>query len=186
MFGAGVCDSGELEIVPVLEDQFSFESGLQGWSVLVSDLGMPPAEWSVTQSADQAASGAGALRIQLAPQGVGPRVMLQRPFDLEPDTEYDLQLTFQTGTEEVAATAWSLLGDADPIPWDDASGLPTLGPLTATGSSGTVTWGEQSATLGVRTRSDSGRIWVAFGLLATSAEARTYWIDDLKVTVRRR
>lgn len=185
VFFAGVCDPGDIDILPVLEDSFSFEVGLEGWSVVASDLGTPPATWSVEVSTEQSTSGASALKVGINNTGGQARVFMKRPFDLEPETEYQIDVRMQLASQDAgAANAWNVVAGASLLEPLDAAGLAVIGTTDNETSEASLQWSERSGILSIRTGPESGRVWISAGVWATSAFDRTYWIDDLAVVVR--
>lgn len=185
IFFAGVCDPGDIDILPVLEDSFSFEVGLEGWSVVASDLGSPAATWSVETSSEQSTSGSNALKIGINNTGGQARVFMKRPFDLEASTDYQIDLGFQLGSSDAgAANAWNVVAGASTLEPVDGAGLAVLGTTENRAGEATVQWSERAGILSVRTGPESGRIWISVGVWATSAFDRSYWIDDLAIVVR--
>jgi len=186
VFFAGVCDPGEISIVPVLEDRFSFEAGLAGWSVVASDLGSPPGVWSVEASSEQAVTGSESLKLSLDNTGGGAKLFVKRPFDLQPSTDYQIEVNFQLASADAGdLNLWNVVSGATTAEPLDGAALVALG-TTANGQATVagVVWSPRNGTLAVRTGPDSGRVWIALGISATSAFSRSYWIDDVSVVVR--
>ncbi len=181
---AGVCDPGSLEVQPEVEERFSFEADLEGWSVAASGLGEPPAAWGAGRSTDQAFAGDAAVSLSLDNATSQGRVFLRRRFDIAPATDYAVELSFALGTaDEGTANLWNLVaGVGRDAP--SGGGLVTIGDTG--GGAGGLQWVQKTASLDLRTGPDSGRLWIGLGIWGTSAFAREYFIDDVSVRIRRR
>ncbi len=182
---AGVCDPGSLEVQPELEDRFSFEGDLEGWSVGASGLGEPPAPWGASRSMEQAFAGSASVSLSLENTGGEGRVFLRRRFDAAPATDYTVEVSFALGTADEGTTnLWNLVAGVSREP-PSGGGLVGVGD-TGGGVGGGFQWVEKTATLNLRTGPDSGRLWLGLGVWGTSPFTRQYFIDDVRVRIRRR
>ena len=183
---AGVCDPGDIELVPRLEDQFSFEVGLEGWSVIAAELGTPPNVWSVETSQEYAVVGVSALKLTLENNSGQSKLIVRRPFDLDPNTDYEIDVSFQLASADADdGNPWTVLAGATAIDAVGAAGLTGIdGTENGRETGAEVVWSPKGATFSVRTGPNSGRVWIAVGVGATTQSARSYWIDELRVTAR--
>ena len=188
-FLGGVCDPGTVDVVPELEDRFSFEGGLEGWSVAASGLGEPPQPWQVSVTAAESTDGDQSLRLFLDNRSAQGRAFIRRRVSLVPDTDYRAELTFQWGTRDTGGVGvWNLIAGVGRDEPRSGAGLVTVGDTGSdgVGSQGALQWVDKSATLDFRTAPDDGRMWIAMGLWGTSPFAREYFLDDVVLTIRRR
>lgn len=155
------CDrTTSLDIVPELEEETSFETGLEGWSV---DRGAGSAGSAAIVTGD-ASEGSSYVRVTL--DGGADFVWLERFFVLEPNTPYSVtvfaDLRAFDGSADIRVRA---LG-ADP----DGSGFASQGPVPDA-------WERTLAPVPVTT-DGQGRAWVALGVAGTG-QPGTFGIDRL-------
>lgn len=166
---------------------FSFEEDLQGWSAQGIDLGSPPVTWAITQSEDTSTVGDGSAKFELDNVNDAGKVFLERAFELEPATEYDVRITFDFATADWGdANHWTILAGAHTAPPEDADDLIDQGD-TANGEdedAGHV-WLEKSYDLEV-TSDAEGKVVVTAGVWGTYEVERTYYIDDMRITFTKR
>lgn len=166
---------------------FSFEEDLQGWTAQGIDLDDPPVEWSITQSEDTATVGDGSAKFVLDNMNDAGKIFLERAFELEPDTEYDVRIAFDFATADWGdANHWTILAGAHTQPPEDADDLLDHGD-TANGEDedGAHVWMEKSYDVEV-TSDDEGKVVVTVGVWGTYEVERTYYIDDLRITFTER
>lgn len=155
------CDrTNSLSVTPELEEETSFEQGLDGW-VVRAPVGSTGTGGLTT---GQASEGAGYVRLEL-PQG-SDVVWLERAFTLEPGTSYSVT---------VSADLRAFSGSADVRVWAGSS-APT--------GSGFVSEGpvpdQWTRVLSPRpvTSDAQGRVWVALGVAGTG-QTGTFGVDRL-------
>ncbi len=146
------CDNtAALEVTPVLQEETSFESGLDGWVVdkTVTSMG------TAALATGDASAGTSYVAVSLT-QGTD-FVWLERMFTLEPSTDYNVTLSGDlrsfTGTADVRVVARA----TDP----DGSGFSAEGHVPDS-------WTRVLAPKPVRSDAQ-GRVWVALGFQATGA-----------------
>ncbi len=150
LIAASGCDrTSALEVTPELQDETSFEAGLDGWSVDQT----PATVGSGAVTAGEASAGSNYVRISLVDGG--DFIWLERAFTLEPSTSYSVTLSADlrafTGEADVRVYA----GPADP----NGGGFSSQGPVPES-------W---TRTLAPRplTTDAQGRVWVAVGIAGT-------------------
>ena len=161
LIAATGCDrTNALAVTPALEEETSFEQGLDGWGVDLT----PATTGSGAITGGEASAGSSYVRITLA-QGAD-FVWLERQFTLEPSTSYNVTLSADLRTFEGAADVRVYAGAADP----DGSGFSSEGPVPAS-------W---TRTLSPRplTTDAQGRVWVALGISGTG-QAGAFGVDQL-------
>ena len=183
------CDRhGEgLDLVPEFDDNYSFEAGMEGWTVRGTDLGDPPIAWEIARSTDRADTGATSVRFRLANLNDQGKIWIERRYEVAPDQEYDVTLTFDLASADYGSiNLWRVLAGAGPESPMVAADLRSAQDTGNGAASDTgFQWVERTVT--VRTRSDEdGEIFVYVGIWGTSEFTRTYYVDDLQVTFTRR
>lgn len=166
---------------------FSFEDDLDGWTAKGIDLDEPPVTWSITQSEDTATVGDGAAKYVLDNVNDAGKIFLQRSFELDPDTEYDVRIEFDFATADWGdANHWTILAGTHTSPPEDRDDLDDQGD-TANGEDeeGDHVWLEKSYNLQA-TSDDEGNVIVTVGVWGTYEVERTYYIDDLRITFTER
>ena len=166
-----------------LEFETSFESGFDGFVVDGTDLDDPPVVWDIALTTELSFDGDQAVRFTLDNLNDAGKIWIERPFELDPDRAYDVELSYAFASADFGdINLWTVIAgvvSGDPETVDD---LPFEG-STANGhdeDEGFV-WLElltrQTVTTG-----PSGEVWLALGVWGTSEFPRTYYLDDLRVT----
>lgn len=161
LVAATACDrTSALEVTPELQEETSFEAGLDGWSVDQT----PATVGSGAITSGEASAGSSYVRITLGDGG--DFVWLERAFTLEPSTSYSVTVSADlrafTGEADVRVYA----GPADP----DGGGFNSQGPVPES-------W---TRTLAPRplTTDAQGRVWVAIGIAGTG-QPGAFGVDQL-------
>jgi hypothetical protein len=155
------CDrNSSLGITPELEDETSFESGLDGWVVDRS----AGAISTGAVASGEASSGSSYLRFELA--DAGDLVWIERSFTLEPSTPYSVTVSADLRAFEGAGDVRVFAGAAEPT----GNGFGSEGPFP----------GAWTRTLAPRlvTSDAQGRVWVAIGVAGTG-QTGAFGVDDL-------
>jgi hypothetical protein len=166
---------------------FSFEDDLQGWAAQGIDLDDPPVTWAITQSEDTSTAGDGSAKFVLDNLNDAGKIFLERAFELEPDTEYDVRIAFDFASADWGdQNHWTIIAGAHAAPPEDRDDLRMQG-NTANGEDeeGEHVWLEKSYDLQV-TSDDEGNVVIAVGVWGTYEVERTYYIDDLRITFTER
>lgn len=167
LLATAACDRTQsLTITPELDEETSFEQGLDGWAVdrTTTSTG------SGQIVSGGASEGSSYLRIDLG--GGSDLVWIERSFTLTPGTPYSVTVSADlraiTGDADVRVFA----GPGDP----NGSGFVSEGPAP----------GQWTRTLSPRpvTADGAGRIWVAIGFAGTG-QAGQFGIDRLSATFLR-
>ena len=183
---AGVCDPGDITIVPEFEGAFSFEGALDGWSPAASAHLVPGLQWSAAVDAAQAVAGGSSLRVTVDDSTATGGVWIERPFLLTEIEGYRIDVEASVGTEQAAPPLWSFVLDAADRPLSERGALPLRGELTPATVAGSVEWTRETHSLQYDTEQGQDTVWVAIGLAAQSAGERTYYLDDVRVVFTRR
>lgn len=175
------CDTdGGITVYPEVEQTWGFEDGLSGWTAASANAG---ATWTVDVTGAASASGSRSLMIDLPGAGPSARVWVQRAFEVDTTRTYTVTVEFDlASTEAVDATSWNVLAGASanaPTGADLAARGPTEG-----GSGSEPTWVHRRYTFQAISGAD-GALWIGVGIGSTSAESRTYYLDDVRVELVR-
>ena len=177
-----------LVILPEFDDVSSFESDLGKWTPRALDLGTPAVAYEVTRSAERASDGMQSVRVRIDnAAGAQPKVLLERRYETEKNQTYQVDVSFDLASaDSVGLAPWRVMVGAAPdsptrtlqvsAPGDTGNGR--------AGSAGWV-WGRRTYSVEARTDADA-ELFVYVGVWATSAGARTYYLDHLEITLTRK
>ncbi len=183
---AGVCDPGDITIVPEFEGSFSFEGGLDGWVPRASPTLTPVVNWIAEIDGAEFTEGASSVRFELRDSTAAGGVWLERAFALTEVEEYRIDVTSMFGTDATGTVQWPLILEASDRPLSERTTLPTAGNLGPATTGGAVEWSSLSQSLLYDTAEGQDTIWVAIGVAARSADDRSYYLDDLNLVFTRR
>lgn len=166
-----------------LEFETSFEDGFDGFVVDGTDLDDPPVEWDIALTTEFSFDGDDAVRLTLDNLNDAGKIWIERRFELEPSSTYDVELSYAFASADFGdINHWTIIAGVVPEDPETADDLPFAG-STANGQDedeGFV-WLElltpQTVTTG-----PSGEAWLALGVWGTSEFPRTYYLDDVRVT----
>jgi hypothetical protein len=182
------CDRlGEIVLVPETEFVDSFESGTGSWDVRTADLGTPAGVWTVQGTQAAASDGVRSMSLRLDNTGGAAKVWIVRQVELTPSQEYDVAVGFDLGTPDAGGTSpWTLIAGAYPTEPLGAAGLTFRGgTVPDPAGPGPLTWVQKSYDATLRA-TPQGKGVVVLGLWGTTAEDRTYYLDNVKVAFTRR
>ena len=166
---------------------FSFEEDLDDWTAEGIDLDDPPVTWSIEQSEDTASVGDGSAKLVLDNRNDAGKIFLQRTFELEPDTDYDVEIEFDFATADWGDTnLWRIIAGAHTEAPVEADDLVFQGE-TANGEDedGDHVWLEKRYNMQATSDSE-GDLVVAIGVWGTYEVERTYYIDGVRLTFTER
>lgn len=167
----------------VLTHTFSFENmAFDEWMPDGTDLDLAYGmiRWLISHDTLTATHGTTAMRFYLENHNDAGKIWLERPFHVEPDTEYEVRLTFDLGSEAEEVGAFSIIAgafSASPETLDDLKKA-----YRGTIYNGVPYWTEQTYTSTVRA-SANGTIYVAFGIWGTFEVTHIYHFDNVKVQI---
>lgn len=162
---------------------YSFEKGMQGWTPDGTDLLDPPINWTVEQSDDHATDGDHSIKFYLDNMNDAGKIWMQKSFDLDPNTHYELTINYDFGTRD-----WGNINLFRII-----TGVTTKNPETAddlifqdnTGHQQDedigYTWVNKSYTLSLQT-DENGTAYVFIGIWGTWTTPRTYYVDSVNIS----
>jgi hypothetical protein len=166
---------------------FSFEDDLGGWAANGIDLDDPPVTWSIAQSEDTASAGDGSAKFVLDNINDASKIFLERTFELDADTEYDVRIEFDLASADWGDTNhWRIIAGAHTSPPADADDLEFQGD-TANGEDedGGHVWLEKQYDVQATT-DDEGNIVIVIGVWGTYEVERSYYVDDVRITFTER
>ena len=166
--------------MPEFDLTYSFEGGLEGWAPIGVDLSDPTVTWGIQTNGDVVSTGSRAVRFALDNTNGKGKIWIEREFEVEAERAYDVTITFDLASAD-SGDPWRILAGAHGAPPVTAAEL-TVQDATATADQ--YEWTERNYT--VRAMSDQdGAIYVVIGLWGTSAEDRTYYVDNVRLVFTR-
>ena len=162
---------------------YSFEKNMEDWMPDGTDLSDPPINWSIEPTDEQASHENRSIRLYLNNLNDAGKIWMERPFTLEPNKQYELNLSYQFATQD--------FGDFNLF--TIVAGVSTKNPETIedlmfqddTGHHqdqdvGYV-WLNKSYTFTIQTN-DSGMVYVMIGVWGTWETPRTYYVDNVNIS----
>lgn len=176
-------------VAPGGQYTFSFEQGLEGWTPVGADTGSPGsayAPWSVGPTTELVCTGQRSLKFQVNNSTDAAKIWIVRAFAADSGRTYTVDVSYAFGTEDYGTANHFVLltGAAPTAPVDGPSLLAaTLHDDTGSGanSSGYV-WLRKSVQMSANGNA-SGLIYVVIGVWGTFEVARTYYVDNVAVTL---
>ena len=167
--------------------RFSFESGMEGWTAHGVDLlvGGQEIDWSITPSRDRASDGAQSLRIYLDNMTDAAKIWAERELEMRTSQSYDVRIDFAFATADYGdVNLFRVIAGAFTSPPRRREALaPAFQDETGNGSSTDAGYRWQTRTYSTMATPDaSRRIRVVVGVWGTWETARTYYIDDVRIT----
>lgn len=168
-------------------ETFSFEGGLEGWSPDATDIlvGEEPIDWSVTTTAEAATDGERSVRLTLDNLSDAGKVWIERRFELEPETSYDVRIEFDLGTSDFGSVnLWTVIAGASSRSPETAEDLESaFRDETGHGRDEDLglLWVGKCYDLAATTDPD-GALHVMLGVWGTFEVTRTYYVDAVLIT----
>ena len=163
--------------------EFSFEKGKDGWVAQGTDLNNPTDEWSIELSKEMASEGQTSLKAYLNNLNDAGKIWIQRPFDVDPDSYYQVHVEYDFASADYGDfNLWTIITGASLGPPSKADEL-VYQRDTGNGADKDegYKWLHKTYTFGMRTGPEK-EIYVIIGVWGTWETARTYYIDNIKVT----
>lgn len=170
--------------MPEFDISFSFESGLEGWTVSSADVGTGSA--AAEASSERASQGARSVRLVLANPGGAGKVWITRELEVTREKRYTAEISFDLATTDHGlAEPWKLIVGARATPPETAAALDFQGDTssgreTATG----VLWVQKRLNIPAQ-GDEEGRLFLTVGVWGTTAGNRTYWLDNVRIVLTR-
>ncbi len=183
------CSGGGGIGLPDGTQQFSFESDLQGWSTDATDVrdeGNPPAvaTWSITRSPERARDGSASLKLTANNLTDAIKIWVERPFSVQPNTRYQVTIQFAFASADWGDFGlWRIIAGATPASPEDRDDLTFQGE-TGNGADADqgYQWLEKSYTVTATSGAD-GKLYVALGVWGTFEVEKTYYLDNVRITL---
>ena len=163
------------------QTEFSFEQGMDGW--VAQDLSNPAVEWSIERSGDMASEGDTSLKVYLNNLNDAGKIWIQRPFDVDSDSYYQVHVDYDFASADYGdLNLWTIITGAVLGPPTKADEL-VYQRDTGNGADKDegYKWLHKTYTFDMRTGPEK-EIYVIIGVWGTWETARTYYIDNIKVT----
>lgn len=167
---------------------FSFEEEMEGWTPAGTDLSLGDGEieWSINRSTDRATHGTYSLKLYLNNLNDAGKIWIERPFATAANREHSVTIEARFATEDFGSmNLFRIIAGAFPEAPRTAENLsPAFRDDTGSGSpepTGYV-WLTKQYTSTVRSGAD-GRLFVVFGIWGTWEGPRTYYLDEVRVTL---
>jgi hypothetical protein len=165
------------------QTEFSFEQGMDGWVAQGTDLSNPAVEWSIERSGDMASEGDTSLKVYLNNLNDAGKIWIQRPFDVDSDSYYQVHVDYDFASADYGdLNLWTIITGAVLGPPTKADEL-VYQRDTGNGADKDegYKWLHKTYTFDMRT-GPKKEIYVIIGVWGTWETARTYYIDNIKVT----
>ncbi len=170
-----------------VEYSYSFETDMQDWAPNGLDLDhSPPLNWSITRNESMAVDGDTSLRLYLENWNDKGKIWVERKFEMKSNQAYRITIQFTLATRDFGSVNhWTIITGAlasRPQSVDELS--PTYRDKTGNGHDSDVgyVWLEKAYSSDMRT-GDDGSVWVLVGVWGTFETPRTYFIDDVRITL---
>jgi hypothetical protein len=187
---AAACSSDSTGPAPLVDERFSFETDLAGWTAHAADVddGGAVAEWTIERSNVRADDGEWSVRLFQNNLTDAAKTWLARSFTVAPNTAYEVTIAFRFATPDHGAIGnFRLIAGA-------AATAPTTGAELASfareetsygdGPDQGYRWLSKSYTQTV-TSGAGGTLVALVGVWGTFEVAKTYFVDQLRVQIRR-
>ena len=165
------------------QTEFSFEQGMDGWVAQGTDLSNPAVEWSIERSGDMASEGDTSLKVYLNNLNDAGKIWIQRPFDVDSDSYYQVHVDYDFASADYGdLNLWTIITGAVLGPPTKADEL-VYQRDTGNGADKDegYKWLHKTYTFDMRTGPEK-EIYVIMGVWGTWETARTYYIDNVKIT----
>lgn len=181
----GCGDSDPTEPVPgePLEFSFTLDEDLQGWEGVATDTLEPAIDWHARHATDVPESDDSAAEIHLENLNDQGKVWIERPFELDPGVQYEVEVRFDFATADWGAVnLFTMIAGVHPTPPRSADAL-TFQDDTGNGADESIghVWQERSYEFSTMAP-DHGTVHVAIGVWGTWEASRHYFVDNVSVT----
>lgn len=170
----------------------SFEDGFSVWTVNALDVEVDNVEidWYVVPSDERATSGLSSAKLYMDNLTDAAKIWLERSIMVAPKKAHKVTISFDLASSDYGeVNLFSILANVlpyDPTTHDDVTVGVSDGDFpegTHNGGAQDFVWLDKSLTKSVTSR-DDGMLYIILGIWGTWEGARTYYFDDLRVTVR--
>lgn len=183
------CDDDDDPTAPTtpISFQTSFEDGAAGFVADGTDLSDPMVTWSVDRTEAFASDGDASMVLALDNVNDQAKIWMEREIvGLKPDTDYLVELSFDFGSSDWGdVNLWTLFADVtgiSPTVWSDFSDAYVTTTANGASEASGVIFDQKTVSMAARTEQD-GRLHVSIGIWGTYEVARSYYVDDVGITV---
>lgn len=168
---------------------YSFENDMEGWTAKGVDVekGSGTEPWSITRTQEIASDGVTSLKLFLLNDNDGGKVLIEKPFAVEPGQLYEARLEFDLGTADSDGIQSQIIAGVLTEPPQNGDDLvPAAKDETGTGyrpDTGYV-WVKKSYDFVVLSTSDA--LYVVVGYWGTFEGPRLYYLDNVRVSITRK
>ena len=171
--------------VDFLANLYSFENDMQGWKQNGTDLDNPPINWSVERSSDRATDGNYSIKLFLSNLNDAGKIWMEKYFDVTPLALYSVNVSYRFATADFGD--FNLFQLITTVCGDGFSGMDDLNYEGDTGhhleTEGFI-WVDKSFDYIVEIDAQ-GQIYVNIGVWGTWETDRTYYVDEVNITIER-
>ena len=180
------CGGSDAIRPPLNAQKFSFESDLQGWTPKGIDLvvGGSTVDWSIERSTDRATEGAASLKLYLDNRTDAGKIWIERPFAVNPNRRYRVNVQYSFATADFGDfNLWTIITGVRNQPAHKRDDLTYQG-NTGNGADSDVgyQWFQKNYDFDATAGAD-GKLYVDIGVWGTWETPRTYYIDNVRVTL---
>ncbi|UCD64460.1 MAG: hypothetical protein JSW34_03230 [Candidatus Zixiibacteriota bacterium] len=169
----------------------SFEDGISSWTVhsLDDEVDTLTIDWYFLSSDERASKGSQSAKLYMDNLTDAAKIWLGRSLEVTPDKTYSVTISFDLASADHGeVNVFSILANAlpqEPTTRDDILSGVLEGDFpegTYNGGIEDFVWLYKSLTKNVRTTGE-GKLFFILGIWGTWEGARTYYFDDLRITV---
>jgi hypothetical protein len=170
----------------------SFEDGFSAWTINSLDVEVDKVEidWYVVSSDERASNGLSSAKLYMDNLTDAAKIWLERSIKVAPNKTHQVTISFDLASSDYGdVNLFSILANVlpyNPTTRDDVTAGVSDGDFpegTHNGGVQDFVWLDKSLTKSVTSR-DDGMLYFILGIWGTWEGARTYYFDDLRVTVR--
>jgi hypothetical protein len=173
-----------------ITDSSSFETDLDGWSIKATQVwGDPPEAWSITRSQDRARDGSTSLKFVLVNINDAEKIWIEKAFAVEPNQIYHVTVEYALATVDTIDAGprfTTITGVLTNSPNSKEDLRPAFKDEAHNGGSGPgFQWDEKQYEFTVLS-SEQGMLYVVIGIWGTWEVAKTYYVDDVRVSITKK
>jgi len=171
-------------------ERFSFEQDLEGWTPDAADLKLGDGfiNWSIARNQNRAAEGTTSLRFYLENLNDAGKIWIARPFLAEPDQVYQVTVEYSFASSDYGMiNLFTMISGVLKQPPKPPDGLQeTFQDSTYNGGSAVgYVWLDKKYEFTAETN-EEGIFHVLIGIWGTYETPRTYYIDNVRISLAKR
>lgn len=187
LFCAGQVSTVARPTTAQITESSSFETDFDGWSIKATDVwGDPPEAWSITRSQDMARDGSTSVNLVLTNFNDAEKIWIEKPFAVEPNKIYQVTVEYALASIDTidAGPRFTVITGA--LPSSPATREDLTPAYKDEAHNGTSTqrykWDDRQYEFTVRSN-EGGALYVVIGIWGTWEVRKTYYVDDVRVTI---